>query len=166
MELEDWEPIRGFPGYSVSSLGRVRKDATDRIMSISVTQYGTPYVGLMRGWDQYKRSLAKLVAKAFLPTPTEAFDTPINLNGDRFNCAVDNLMWRPRWFAVMYNQQFTHGRYDRPIEAPVRAVETGEVFGNSFEASCRYGLLERDLVLSIENNTVTWPSYMRFELAI
>jgi hypothetical protein len=163
--MEDWVPIQGFPGYSVSTLGRVRRDSSGRILRIKVNQYGVPYIGLMRDWDQKQRSLALLVARAFIPNTSDIFDTPINLDGDRFNCAVDNLMWRPRWFAVKYNQQFTHGRYSEAIEAPVRAIETGEVFRDSFEASCRYGVLERDLVLSIVHHTVTWPNYMRFELA-
>lgn len=163
--MEDWVPIQGFPGYSVSTLGQVRRDSSGRILRIKVNQYGVPYVGLMREWDQRQRSLGLIVARAFIPNSSDIFDTPINLDGDRFNCAVDNLMWRPRWFAVKYNQQFTHGRYERPIEAPVRAIETGEVFPDSFVASCRYGVLERDLVLSIEHLTVTWPNYIRFELA-
>src|SRR3954469_2297239 len=122
--MEDWAPIQGFPGYSVSTLGRVRRDSSGRILRIKVNQYGVPYVGLMKEWDQKQRSLALLVARAFIMNTSDIFDTPINLDGDRFNCAVDNLMWRPRWFAVKYNQQFTHGRYERPIEASVRAIET------------------------------------------
>ena len=161
--MEEWAPIQGFPGYSVSNLGRVRRDVTGRILRIKVNQYGVAYVGLMRD-DQKQRSLALLVARAFLPDGSDIFDTPINLDGDRFNCAADNLMWRPRWFAVKYHQQFTHNRYSEPIEAPVRAIETGEVFSDSFEAACRYGVLERDLVLSVRHNTVTWPNYMSFEL--
>lgn len=161
--MEEWAPIRGFPGYSVSTLGRVRRDSTGHILGVKVTQYGVAYVGLMREWDQHQRGLALLVAKAFLPPPSEVFDTPINLDGDRFNCAVDNLMWRPRWFAIKYHQQFKE-RYWKPVRVPVRARETGEVFQDSFDAACRYGLLERDLVLAIEHNTVTWPTYQTFEL--
>jgi hypothetical protein len=163
--MEDWEPIRGFPGYSVSTLGQVRRDVSGRILSIKVNQYGVPYVGLMRDWDQHQRSLAKLVARAFIPNESDIFDTPINLDGNRFDCGVDNLMWRPRWFAIKYNQQFTYNRYQEPIEAPVRAVETGEVFRDSFHASCRYGVLERDLVVSVRTGKLTWPNYMTFELA-
>jgi hypothetical protein len=164
--MEEWEPIQGFPGYSVSSFGRVRRDQTGRILRVKINQYGVPYIGIMNDYDQHQRSLALLVAKTFLPTPTEAFDTPINLDGDRFNCAVYNLMWRPRWFAVKYNQQFTSKHYNIPSEligGVVRAVDTGEVFGSLMEAARRYGLLERDIALAIYNNTVTWPNYMRFE---
>jgi hypothetical protein len=163
--MEDWEPIRGFPGYSINRLGQVQKDSTRRILAVQINQYGVPYIGLMRDWKQHQRSLAKLVARAFVPNESDIFDTPINLDGDRFNCAVDNLMWRPRWFAVKYNQQFTHNRYQEPIGASVRAIETGEVFRDSFRAACRYGVLERDVVRSVLTGKVTWPNYMSFELA-
>jgi hypothetical protein len=118
----------------------------------------------MREWRQCIRSLPRLVATAFLPPPSEVFDTPINLDGDRTNCSVDNLMWRPRWYAIYYVSQFKD-RYDNPIEAPVRALDTDEVFDNSLDAACRYGLLEREVVLSVLNKTPTWPTYQMFELA-
>lgn len=161
---QNWEPVRGFPGYSVNTLGQVRNDSTGRLLHTRYNQYGVPYVGLMREWRQCIRSLPRLVATAFLPSPSEIFDTPINLDGDRTNCSVDNLMWRPRWYAIYYANQFKD-RYDHPIEAPVRAVETGEVFPDSFAAGCRYGILEREVVLSILNQTPAWPTYQRFELA-
>ena len=72
-------------------------------------------------------------------------------------------MWRPRWYAVLYNRQF-EDRYDHPIEAPVRAVNEGERFSNSLVAACRYGLLEREVVLSVLNRTPAWPTYQYFEL--
>jgi hypothetical protein len=120
---------------------------------------------MMRDYRQVIRSLPRLVAEAFLPKPNSIFDTPVSINGDRTNCAVDNLMWRPRWYAILYNRQFRVGRYDNPIEAPVVALETEEVFPDSLSAACRYGLLEREVVLSVYNRTPAWPSYVTFELA-
>lgn len=162
--MDDWAPIQGFPGYSVNPLGEVRKDSSGRILHIRLNQYGVPYVGLMREWRQCIRSLPRLVATAFLPMPNDIFDTPINLNGDRTDCSIDNLMWRPRWYAIYYANQFKE-RYDYPIDAPVRAIETEEVFDSSLAAACRYGLLEREVVLSVLNRTPTWPTYQMFELA-
>lgn len=159
-----WVAVQGFPGYSVNPLGQVRKDSTGRVLHTRLTQYGTPYVGLMRDWRQHIRSLPLLVANAFIPKPSPIFDTPINLDGDRLNCAVSNLMWRPRWYAVLYNQQF-QDRYPNPIRAAVRAVNENEVFPNSFAAACHYGLLEREVVLSVLNATYTVPTYQFFELA-
>jgi len=160
---DDWRPIRGFPGYSVNPLGQVRRDATERILVPRLNQYGVPYVGLMREWRQCNRSLPKLVAQTFLMPPSRIFDTPIQLDGDPTNCHVDNLMWRPRWYAVLYKRQFEE-RYYNPIEVPVHAVNEGEKFPNSLSAACRYGLLEREVVMSVLNRTPAWPTYQYFEL--
>jgi len=163
MESDDWRPVEGFPGYSVNALGQVSKDSTGRLLIPRFNQYGVPYVGLMRNWQQWIRSQPRLVAKAFVPQPSEIFDTPIQLDGDPKNCRADNLMWRPRWYAVNYKRQFRN-RYDHPIKVPVRSISDGEVFPDSFSAACRYGLLEREVVLSVLNRTPAWPGYQYFEL--
>jgi hypothetical protein len=160
---EQWVAVGGFPGYSVNSLGQVRKDSNGRVLCTRVNQYGVPYVGLMRNWKQVIRSLPRLVADAFVPGQTRIFNTPVNLNGDRLDNRADNLMWRPRWYAVLYNNQF-EDRYDNPIEVPIREIETGEEFPNSMTAAMRFGLLEREIVLSILNNTWAVPTFQKFEL--
>lgn len=162
MERDDWQPVEGFPGYSVNTLGHVVRDSTGRLLVPRLNQYEVPYVGLMREWQQCIRSLPRLVARAFLPSPSDIFDTPIQLNGDPFNCRVENLMWRPRWYAILYKRQFQE-RYDNPLNVPVRSIGDDEQFSNSFEAACRYGLLEREVVLSVLNRTPAWPTYQRFE---
>lgn len=162
--MSDWVPIPGFPEYSVSRLGQVRNDRTERLLHVNLNQYGVPFVGLMLERQQRQRSLALLVARAFLPVPPEAFDTPININGDRLDCHEENLMWRPRWFAIQFNQQFKE-RYENAFDVPVRAIETEEEFPNTLEVAKRYGLLERDVVLSMLNKTYVWPTYQLFELA-
>lgn len=163
MSSDDWRPIEGFSNYSVNPLGQVMRNSTGRILKPRFNQYGVPYVGLMRNWRQVSLSLPRLVAYAFLPMPSDIFNTPIQLDGDRANCRVDNLMWRPRWYAVRYNRQF-ETRYENPIEAPIHAVHEQEQFPDSLSAACRYGLLEREVVLSILNQTPAWPTYQYFEL--
>jgi hypothetical protein len=158
-----WVAVKDFPDYSVNPLGQVRKDATGRVLHTRINQYGVPYVGLMREGRQCIRSLPRLVISAFVDQPNDIFDTPINLDGDRTNCHIDNLAWRPRWYAVYYVNQF-RDRYSHPIEAPVREAESGQTFSNSLDAGCAYGLLEREVVLSILDNTLAWPTYQQFEL--
>lgn len=164
MTHEDgWIPLEEFPGYSVNPLGQVRKESTGRVLQVRYNQFRVPYVGLMRDYRQCIRSLPRLVASAFLPQPNALFDTPINLDGDRSNCRVDNLAWRPRWYAVYYAHQFKE-RYYHPIEAPIRDVESRKEFANSLDAACTFGLLEREVVLSILNRTLAWPTFQQFEL--
>lgn len=163
MTEEEWVAVDGFPGYSVNPLGQVKKDSTGRLLHTRINQYGVPYVGLMRDWRQCIRSLPRLVACAFVEQPNEIFDTPINMDGDRSNCRVDNLVWRPRWYAVFYNNQFKE-RYAHPINAAIRHITSSETFPDSFAAACRFGVLEREVVLSILNRTLAWPIYQQFEL--
>lgn len=158
---EQWREIAFFPGYSVSDHGRVRTDKSGRILALSVTNYGLVQVGLMRDGEQKHRSVPLLVAKEFIPQPHGAFDTPINLDGDRGNNHVDNLVWRPRWFAIRYNQQFRYP-HEYSIEAPIVDLKTNIVSPDSFECAKEYGLLEQDLVLSIVNRTYVWPTYQEF----
>jgi hypothetical protein len=158
---EEWKPIDRFPDYSVSNYGRVRTNKSERILRLNINQYGLLQVGLMHEGEQRHRSVPLLVAKAFIPQPSGPFDTPINLDGDRFNNHISNLAWRPRWFAVRYNQQFRYP-YENPIDSPIVDLKTGEISQNSMEAAKRYGLLEKDLVLSILNRTYVWPTYQEF----
>jgi len=120
----------------------------------------------MRRFEQCSRSLPKIVAETFLPRHNDIFDTPIQIDGDRSNCRVDNLMWRPRWYAVLYNRQFETERYPYPIELPLRVAgdPQGDIFQNSLEAACAFGLLEREVVLSVHNHIPAWPTYQYFEL--
>jgi hypothetical protein len=164
---DGWVPVEGFPGYSVNPLGLVKRDSSGHVLRPRVNQYGVVYVGLMKEGYRHQRvrSLALLVARAFIPQPNPVWDTPINLDGNRFNCRVDNLMWRPRWYAERYNNQFTTERYEHPIHATIVDYDTDDEFPNSMVAACENGLLEREVVLSILNNTVAWPTNQRFVVA-
>lgn len=163
---EIWKIIEQFENYSVSNFGRVRSNWSERILSVYANQSGLVQVGLMLGGKQFHRSVPLLVAKAFIPQPSGPFDTPINLDGDRFNNHVDNLMWRPRWFAIKYNQQFKEEiPYENQINVPIEDIKTGEVTKNSLECAKKYGLLENEIVLAILNNLYVWPTYQRFRVA-
>ena len=161
--METWATIDGFPEYCVSTEGEIKNKKTGRILKQSVNQYETVMVGLMKGGVQFKRSVPLLVANAFMSPAPANFDTPINLNGHRTDNRVANLAWRPRWYAVLYNQQFADP-YDHPINKSIRDTETGLIFPDSFSVATHFGLLEKDIVLSILNRTVVWITYQKFEL--
>lgn len=161
--VETWREIEGFENYSVSDFGRVRSNWSERILITYQNQSGLVQVGLMQNGKQKHRSVPLLVAKTFIPQPSGPFDTPINLDGDRYNNHVDNLAWRPRWFAIKYNQQFKEP-YENRIEAPIQDFKTGEITANSIECAKRYGVLEQEVVLAVLNNTYVWPTYQRLRI--
>lgn len=170
--MERWKKIREFPRYSVSNFGRVINNETEHIMTPYENQYRVVFISLSKEGKQHHRSLPLIVASAFVrrprsPEQREAFDTPINLDGDRHNNHADNLVWRPRWFAVKYNRQFHH-RYNNSIHFPIVEFEErrGKIYEtyyeNSFHCAISNGLLEQDVVMSILNATVVWPTYQAF----
>jgi len=160
--MEEWKEIGAFPGYSVSTYGRVRNDTTGRIMAMLRNQKGIVSVGLTQALVQHKRSIAVLVANAFLPKPDmNSFDTPIHLDGDLENNHVSNLMWRPRWFAVKYHQQFLTEK--RGFLVPV-VDDSGEMFETSWEAATKYGLIDREILTATLNRTYVWPTYQKFRV--
>jgi len=163
--MELWREILDFPGYSVSNEGHVRNDRDGRLMALLLNQQGLVNVGLTRRRVQHKRSVALLVATAWIvkhPLHQATFDTPINLDGNRLNNCVVNLLWRPRWFAVKYNQQF-HNDF-RGFTTPIEEVNTGERFKDSWDAATRYGLIEKEIFLATLNRTYVWPTYQRFRV--
>lgn len=160
---EDWREIEEFPGYSVSNQGRVRNDDRGRVLTRLVNQHGVVHVGLVKGRLQYKRGVALLVALAFLPEPYPmTFDTVIHLDGDKLNCRMDNLMWRPRWFAIRFHQQFR--RDGMSFTVPIEDTKTGERFKNSMQAVCRYGLLDKEILTAVAQQTYVWPTYQTFRV--
>lgn len=166
-ELEEWMNLEylGFGDYSVSNYGEIRNDRTGRILKQSQNQSRTRKIGMMpdRTNQQVTLSVAVIVANAFLQSPpNERFDTPINLDGDRSNNRADNLLWRPRWFAVKYHQQFYNGY--RGLIVPTIEVYSGEIFETSWDAAVKYGLIDREIAISAANRTDIFPTGQRFEI--
>lgn len=161
--METWLEIFEFPGYSVSSWGRVRNDYSGRVLTLLRNQHGVTHVGMNRGGIQHKRGVAKLVAERFLTHKTEDdFDTPIHLDGDRTNNEATNLAWRPKWFADMYTRQWnTRGAR---IVVPIVDIDSGERYVDSTDAARTHGLLERDILESVSTGVKVFPTLQRFEI--
>jgi hypothetical protein len=163
--MEVWRSIPEFPNYSVSDLGRVLNTDTGRIMSQVINNTGNVYVGLTKQLVQRRRSVAKLVAQAFIPKLAqnrESFDTPIHLNGDRTDNRVTNLMWRPYWFAVKYAKQFNEP--PKGFRVPIEEASTHEKFATSWDAATTYGLLDKEILVATTNRTYVWPTYQMFRV--
>lgn len=162
--MERWLEINEFPGYSVGDQGHVRNDYTGRILSMVRNQGGSYFVGLTKDGRQYKRGVSKLVADRFLPHNTnDAFDTPMHLDGDRANCAADNLVWRPRWYSNKYLRHFEDREYRKPYyDAPIVEAKSGREFANSFEAAVYYGLLEYAVYRSVIEGEPARPTFHNF----
>jgi hypothetical protein len=93
----------------------------------------------------------------------EEFDHVIQLDGDRSNCRADNLMWRPRWFAIRYHRQWRTPHPYR-VADPIYDVATELVYDGTAGVAITFGLLEKEILFSILNRTYVWPTYQQFGL--
>lgn len=171
--MEEWVRLDEFPTYKVSDFGNVLNDYTGRLVKKSLTKQGGVKVGLFHEGKQHTRSVSVLVAKIFVPGhDEEVFTTPIHLDADQRNCEANNLLWRPRWFAYRYHQQFTELHRDRletySSMGPVFDLDNRTMYVSVLEAAQTNGLLMYELHMNAnkwvvgEKSHFNWPTHQRF----
>lgn len=146
---EHWEEIEEFPGFAISDFGRVEDLDNERFVPIRRNKQGFVMVTVNDGNRQYTRSVALLVARAFLEAPrNESYNSIIHLNGDRDDCRSLNLMWRPRWYALRYHKMFE----EQPYRVAVYIRNLERFFKSLREACTTYGLVEHDTYIDMVNH--------------
>ena len=85
MDVERWLVVSDVPVYEVSNLGRVRRKENGRILNARSYNKGG-YVLVCLSWVNkiYTKSLARLVAKAFIPNPNNFPE--VNHKGPKTDC--------------------------------------------------------------------------------
>lgn len=161
--METAVQVEDFPDYLIEKDGTVYTARNGMPRRPSVNQNGLVKITLYRDGQPHTKSLALLVAKAHLwnDRDPEIFDTPIHLDNDPSNNHVDNLAWRPRWFAVKYQKQYWNENY-RFSKVRVVEVETGEVYDSIMQVCQRYGVLFIDVMNSCLQGTAVFPTWKTF----
>lgn len=132
---EVWKPIKDFPSYEVSNLGRIRNKNTHRIKATAKDNDGylkTTLIIAANGHKVYKRkTVHRLVAEAFLGGKHP--DLQVNhKNGHKGDNRINNLEW------VTSSENVKHA-YDAELRKPsggrgrirpVKVLETGIIYEN------------------------------------
>ena len=92
-QVEFWRPIRGFPGYDVSSFGRIRTKRC--ILNGSGHKQGYMVATLIGPVRRQTFMIHRLVATAFLPNDSNAPEVN-HLTGVKHDNRVGNLEWVTR----------------------------------------------------------------------
>ncbi len=92
----EWRLVDDWPGYFVSDTGRIRKggispDGWDIAVGVNAAT-GYPTVALADGKRRTSAGIHRLIAMAFIRNP-DGLPQVRHLDGDRANCALDNLAW-------------------------------------------------------------------------
>lgn len=164
--MTDWREIEEFPNYLVNEEGEVA-NATGKVLKPMMNQQGLPFVILSEGASPHSRSVARLVAKAFVePHANPKFKTVIQLNGDREDCRARNLMWRPRWFAIRYHQQFTSMELIKhSLDEPILDITHNVVYDSSAQIVLEHGVLNQDVRFCLVSGDTIFPTNIQVERA-
>jgi hypothetical protein len=93
LDGEEWKEIEGFGGkYSVSNLGRIRKNDTGLLLKANRTIRGNSIVTLRFAGLNKTKTVSSLVAAAFLERPEGACRVEF-IDGDNANNRADNLVY-------------------------------------------------------------------------
>ena len=162
---EKWKILHEFPNYEISNLGRIYNSREDIMMRTSQTGHGNIKITLVAEQGiRYTRSVAQLVAEAFVDPPNALCNTVVVLDGDLSNVTAENLIWRPAWFAWKYIRQL---RVEQPHyyhNLRVMNLITGVEYSNIIEAGMTEGLLFADIWRSTYTGAEIFPGDLTFEV--
>ena len=179
---EEWRAILEFPNFSVSNLGRIYNNETETFLSGSPNNYGHlrvafPTEEFEAQYDsdgrflkmrrvRATRSLAVLVAQAFVEAPSVICDHVILLDGNLSNVVAHNLAWRPSRFAWLYTHQLkeldSQPFYFKNLE--VTNLQRNIAYESIVEAGMMEGLLFEDIWTSTYAGTRVFPYGHVFEV--
>ncbi len=163
---EVWQTIPEFSNYQISNLGRVYNIKQGHIMSTSLTNHGHVKITLKSDWssERFTRSVAQMVAEAFVEPPSLFCDTVIILDGNFSNVSASNLVWRPRWYTWKFTRQL---KVHQPIyykNLIVHNIVTDSYYESVMEAGMTEGLLFDDIWRSTYTGAALFPDGSIFEV--
>ena len=158
--MEIWQTIDEFPDYMVSNTGQIYSIRAGRNLVLSKTVQGDLKVQLYYDKVGYTRSVRVLVATAFVEPPVSrpVCDTVIVLDNNKNDVSMENLGWRPAWFAVKYALQFQSVYPEHYMARQVQNKVSGRVYSSVLECGITEGLLFKEVYLSCLMGKRVFPS--------
>lgn len=160
---EEWEEIPEFPGYSVSTFGRIWNNNRNKEVQTSVSNWGNVKVSF--GPERATRSVAKLVAEAFVEPPDDLSDCLIFYDGNQRNVRADNIAWRPRQFAFYYSRQMRRGQPVHFRNLPIENIDLHIEYDSVVQAGMTEGVLFEDIWDSTYLGRRPYPFHYKYRIA-
>ena len=138
-----WRKIKNYPGYKISSDGRIKSLKTGKIMKPSLSNAGYLMIKLFKNGKHHNKAIHRLVAETFCDGYAPGLEVN-HLDGNKINNSYDILKWcshSENTRHAIENGLFTPYKLPpRPHEGKkVRIIETGEVFNSLTDCADHIG---------------------------
>ena len=149
---EEWRTVKEFPLFEVSNLGRVRRIKTGRLLKVRMYKSkgaGSYIVRICVENKQYYRSVAKLVAEAFIREMPNPNSIVMYKDHDRSNLNAENLYWAERSQAADTSE--AQKRMVEQATSNARAIAEGQMPNKQYNWSHPLAALdpETDKVVAV-----------------
>ena len=91
--MEQWKVIDEYPKYSVSTFGRVKNNATGKLLAQSISNWGYCRVAIYADNKRKQLSVHRAVATAFIPNGNPERIQVNHIDCNKQNNNVQNLEW-------------------------------------------------------------------------
>lgn len=159
---ELWSIIPEFPDYAVSNLGKIRNIYSNREYTTTINNWG--HVKISFGPERITRSVAVLVAEAFVEPPDELSTSIIHLDGNFENVRFDNLAWRPMSFSWYYTRQFKKQQPLHYKNIPVLNLDLYVEYECVIKAGTTEGVLFDDIWDSTWRGRRPYPFHYKYQI--
>jgi len=141
--MEEWRIINGYPNYSVSNLGNVMNNQTNKLMKLCV-KGGYYNISLINGAIKKTTKVHRLVGFAFIENPENKPEIN-HKNKNKLDNTISNLEWMTR---KENNQHKTIGLiYKSNKNKPVLRID--KITGDVLE---KYNSIEDAGIWAFKNN--------------
>lgn len=108
---EIWKPVKDYPNYQISNLGRVKslnynRSGEEKILKSCTNDYGYYQVSLSRNGKNKTCKIHRLVAEAFIPNPNNLPQVN-HKDEDKNNNTPNNLEWCTAKYNSNYGKRIT-----------------------------------------------------------
>lgn len=163
MAQEIWLDFPDAPGFQGSNTGKARNKTTLQELSVDQRK-GTVYVGRKNNGGQMSKTLARLLARVFLPTPPEGHRFIHFRNGNSQDRSSSNMEWSPireRDRAIL-RDDYKHKKQQRNLPTGITfrpnertykvmvMLKRTKKYESKLFSQSKYGTLEKALVKAKE----------------
>lgn len=138
-----WKIIKDFPNYSVSDMGEIKNNKTNKLLSICQNQEGYKIVQLWKNHKGYMKRVHRLVLENFKPCENMEFLEVNHLDCNISNNSLENLEWCTSKENIQYKLNLGHNRHK---EVKVEFLNGDVIYFHSITECAKYFNIDKKAV--------------------